>query len=168
MKGKYRFAEKLIFILNNNNMFFKIRPNIESTLEKELKDYVYDIVRHLYSVYNELPCRLPEYIYQEALAITFAENGINIHKEYKHHPIFHGKELNSHLRMDMMVERERGNIIVECKAIESIGEKERHQLFSYMIATLFPIGIIANFGAYPKIQIEKYFLDKNNYTIFPF
>jgi len=169
MKGKYSFAEKFIFILhNNNNMFFKIRKNIEPSLKKELKDYVFDIVGHLYSVYNELPCSLPEYIYQEALAITFTENDINFNKEYKHHPFYHGKELNSHLRMDMMVEREKGNIIVECKSIESIGEKERHQLFSYMIGTMFPIGILANFGAYPKIEIEKYYLDKNNYTIIPF
>lgn len=149
-------------------MFFKIRPDIEYSLQNKLKEYVFDIVGYMFDVYNELPCGLPEYVYQEALANIFLENDINLKKEYIHHPIFRGKELKSHLRMDMVVEREKGNIIVECKAIEFISERERNQLFSYMIATLFPIGILVNFGAYPKIQIEKYYLDKNNNTIFPF
>ena len=149
-------------------MFFKLRPYVESDFTKQLKNYVYDIVGFMQEVYKQLPCGLPEYIYQEALATILEENHIDPHKEFIYHPTFHGKELKSYLRMDMMFERERGNIIIECKARESIGERERHQLFSYMIGTTFPIGILVNFGTYPQASIEKYYLDSNNNTITPF
>lgn len=67
-----------------------------------------------------------------------------------------------------MLERSRGNIIIECKAIEEIGERERHQLFSYLIGTQFPIGILVNFASYPKAEIEKYYYDRKDGTITPF
>ena len=65
----------------------------------------------------------------------------------------------------VMVEKSRGNIIVETKAIENLGPHERQQLFSYMIGTEFPIGILVNFATYPKAQIEKYYFDKRDMTI---
>ena len=37
-----------------------------------------------------------------------------------------------------------------------------------MIGTGFPIGILVNFSTYPKAQIEKYYLDKEDGTITPF
>ena len=149
-------------------MFFKLRPYVESDFTNQLKKYVYDIVGLLQEVYKQLPCGMPEYIYQEALATILEENHIDPHKEFKYHPLFHGKKLKSFLKMDMMVERERGNIIIECKAREFIGERERQQLFSYMVGTTFPIGILVNFGSYPQATIEKYYLDNNNKTITPF
>ena len=108
---------------------------------------------------------MPEYIYQEAFAKKLHNNGINLHKEYIHHPIFEGIRLESYLKMDFMIERERGNVIVETKAIENLGSHERQQLFSYMIGTGFPIGILVNFATYPKAQIEKYYFDPSDMTI---
>ncbi len=148
-------------------MIFK-KKNLPEALVKQLKQYVYDIIDHLFTVYKKLPCGFPEYIYQEALEITLKDNGIPYHKEFKCHPSFNGKTLNAYFKMDFMVERERGNIIIECKAIESNGDRERQQLFSYMIGTGFPIGILVNFSTYPKAQIEKYYLDKEDGTITPF
>ena len=137
-------------------------------LKEQLKEYVYDIIGYLFIVYKELPCRYPEYVYQEALGIIFSENGIPHKKEFYFHPVFKGKPLASYIKMDYMLERNRGNIIIECKAIDSIGEKERHQLFTYLSGTQFPIGILVNFSAYPKVEIEKYYYDKNDRTITPF
>lgn len=141
---------------------------LPETLVKQLKQYVYDVIDYLFTVYKELPCAFPEYIYQEALDITLKEKGVPHQKEFLFHPLFNGKPLNSYFRMDFVVERDRGNIIIECKAIDSIGDKERHQLFSYMIGTGFPIGILVNFSTYPKVQIEKYYFDKKDNTISPF
>ena len=137
-------------------------------MKEQLKAYVYDIIGYLQSVYKQLPCGFPEYIYQEALDITLTKNHIPHTKEYRHCPEFDGKTLSSYLKMDFMLERERGNIIIECKAINNIGDIERHQLFSYMVGTQFPIGILVNFSAYPYAQIEKFYLDKQDGTITPF
>ena len=94
------------------------RKNLPEALVKQLKNYVYDIINHLFTVYKKLPCGFPEYIYQEALGITLKENEVPYQKEFQYHPLFNGKPLNAYFKMDFIVERERGNIIIECKAIE--------------------------------------------------
>ena len=89
-------------------------------------------------------------------------------KEYIHHPLFDGEPMESYFRMDFVVEGKRGNIIIECKAIENITDRERHQLYTYMAGTQFPIGIIVNFATYDKAQIERYYLDRRDGTFMTF
>lgn len=149
-------------------MILKQKENLPTETKQALKDYVYDIVGCIMEVTRELPCALPEYIYQEALAKVLAERGINFHKEFRHHPVFHGEPMEAFLKMDIMIERERGNIIIECKAIDKISAHERQQLFSYMIATGFPIGILVNFANYPHPYIERYYFDKSDMTLTAF
>ena len=144
------------------------QKELSPQLSEQLKDYVYDLIGYIFFVYKELPCGFPEYIYQEALATIFSENEVPFKKEFKYHPFFKGKTLKSFFKMDFLVMRSKGNIIIECKAIEKIGERERHQLFSYLTGTQFPIGILVNFSTYPKAEIEKYYFDKNDGTITPF
>lgn len=146
-------------------MILRQKEHLDSKLKDELKEYVYEVLGYIMQVYKELPCGMPEYIYQEALAKVLRKNGIDPHKEYIHHPIFEGEPMESYLKMDFMIEKNRGNIIVETKAMENIGAHERQQLFSYMIGTEFPIGILVNFATYPKAQIEKYYFDKSDMTI---
>ena len=142
--------------------------NLSSQLKEQLKDYVYDVIGYLFRVYKQLPCGFPEYIYQEVLGIILSENNVPFEKEYVFHPIFEGRALTSYFKLDFLLKRSRGNIIIECKAIDEIGERERHQLFSYLIGTQFPIGILVNFSTYPKAEIEKYYYDKNDGTITAF
>ena len=128
-----------IVIVIKKQMLFR-QKELSPQLKERLKEYVYDVIGHLFKVYKELPCGFPEYIYQDALGIEFTENSVPFKKEYIFHPLFRGKPLMSYFKMDFMLERSRGNIIIECKAIDEIGEKERHQLFSYMSGSQFPIG----------------------------
>lgn len=144
------------------------QKELSPQLKEQLKDYVYDLIGYMFNVYKELPCGFPEYIYQEAIAIILTEKEVPFIKEFKYHPVFKGKTFKSFFKMDFLVKRSKGNIIIECKAIDKIGEKERHQLFSYLCGTQFPIGILVNFSTYPKAEIEKYYFDKNDETITPF
>lgn len=119
-------------------------------------------------VCRQLPCGLPEYIYQEAFAKTLKKNNIDPHKEYRYHPMFDGEKLEAFIKMDFMVERQRGNIIIEAKAIEKLSSKERAQLFGYMVGTGSPIGLLVNFATYPKPTIERYYFDKKDMTLTAF
>ena len=67
-----------------------------------------------------------------------------------------------------MIPLERGNIVIECKSISKITEKERFQAFGYLRATLFPIAILVNFGTWPKAQIERYYFDRKNMIVHAF
>ena len=149
-------------------MILKQKDKFDPKLKQQLKDYVYDIVGYIYDVLKELPCGMPEYLYQEGFAKVLRLHNIDPHKEYQHHPVFMGEPMESYLKMDFMVERELGNIVVEAKAIEKLTGHERSQLFSYLIGTGFPIGILVNFATYPKPQIEKYYFDKREMTITAF
>ena len=123
----------------------------------------------MHEVHTDLGPGLPEYIYQEALAIQLKSSGFNdAEREYRHHPIYKGKEMESYVRMDILVPMNRGNIIIECKSIEELTGKERYQTFGYLRATEFPIAILVNFGTWPKAQIERYYYDRKNHEICAF
>lgn len=148
-------------IINRKEIF-------DPTLKTELQKYVYDVIGIIQDVHRELPQGMPEYIYQEALAIAFDEAGIEVKKEYIHHPVFRGRMMQSYMKMDMMIPRQSGNVIIECKAIDKLTQKEYQQLFSYMLGTMFPIGMLVNFHGYPKVTIHKFYYDSSDNTITAF
>lgn len=145
-------------------------PSREMTNEERQYhiNYVYDIVGYAMDVCRQLPCGLPEYIYQEAFAKVLRSHDIDPHKEHIYYPFFDGKEMESYLRMDFMVEREKGNIIVEAKALETLTNKERSQLFGYMVGTGYPYGLLVNFAHYPKPKIERYYFEKATMSLTAF
>lgn len=130
--------------------------SVEEPKKSQLVQASYDVVGSILEVYKQLGSGLPEYIYQEALTKQLIKQGLAVHKEYQFHPEFNGEPLEAYLKMDLVVESAVGNIIVECKAITQLAEKEHYQLFGYMRATRFPIGILVNFGTERRAQIERY------------
>ena len=149
-------------------MIVKAKITLDPELKAQLQKYVYDIVGVIQDVYKELPIGMPEYIYQEALGVAFSEAGIPAWKEHRHHPVYKGHSLSSFLKMDYVVPNKRGNVIIECKALENLTSKEYQQLFSYMLGTQYPIGIIVNFHSYPHATIYKFYYDKTDLTITAF
>lgn len=149
-------------------MVIKQKDSLSIPLKKQLQDYVYDIIGVIQDVHNEMPQGMPEFLYQEALGIAFQDAGINSIKEYQHHPVYRGHTLQSYLKMDFVIPRDKGNVIVECKAIEKLSSTEYQQLFSYMLGTGFPISIIVNFHNYPKAVIQKFYYDHTDNTITAF
>ena len=133
---------------------------------QELTGACYDLIGCLHEVYKELGPGLPEYIYQEAVAKVLKARGVVFHKEMKFHPTFMGEPLESYLKMDLVVESEEGNIIVECKAITQLSEREHYQTFGYLRATKFPIGILVNFGTERRAQIERYHFCEGKLYVF--
>ena len=129
---------------------------VEEPKRQELVQACYDVVGCLHEVYKGLGAGLPEYIYQEALTKVLVAKGLTFHKEMKFHPMFQGQPLQAYLKMDLVVESSVGNIIVECKALTQLTEKEHYQIFGYLRATQFPIGILVNFGTDRRAQIERY------------
>ena len=130
----------------------KRMETVEEPKRSELIKASYDVVGCIYEVYKQLGAGLPEYIYQEALT----KQGLTVHKEFQFHPTFNGEPLEAYLKMDLVVESPVGNIIVECKAITQLAEKEHYQTFGYLRATKFPIAILVNFGTERRAQIERY------------
>lgn len=122
----------------------------------------------MHFVHKDLGPGLPEYVYQEALMVHLKNEGYAPEREYRYHPLFQGNPLESYVRLDMMIPCQRGNIIVECKSIDNLTDRERYQVYGYLRATQFPIAILVNFGSWPKAQIERYYFDRERQTIYAF
>ena len=131
--------------------------------KSELVKACYGIVGAIFEVYKQLGPGMPEYIYQEALYTELTEAGYDVRKELEYHPLYKGKEMKSYLKMDMVVDSEVGKVIIECKAISQLGEKEHYQTFGYLRGTGWPVALLVNFGASPKVQLERF--HNNNGTI---
>ena len=137
----------------------------ESSISPEvltrIKSRVYDIIGCCLEVHRELGPWLNEYIYQEALKMAFDEKQIQHEKEYYFQVSFHGQPLAHRHYMDFLC---KGDVVLECKAISSIGNEQRQQLWNYMRLTNTPIGILFNFAPV-KDQCEKYYYDVKTKTI---
>ena len=133
------------------------RSPLDPNLRQSLIKYVYDIIGCMQYVHRQLGPGMPEYIYQEALVRKLVKECFDVRKELEYHPLFDGEPLRGFIKMDMVVMMPRGNVIIECKSIKTITDKEQFQTFGYLRGTLFPIAILVNFGTWPKAQIERYY-----------
>ena len=133
---------------------------------QELVQASYELIGCLHEVYRQLGAGLPEYIYQEALAKQLKLKGIRFSKEQTFHPIFNGEPLDAYLKMDLVVESTVGLIIVECKALTALTEREHYQTFGYLRATKYPIAILVNFGTDKRAQIERFHYDNGTLYVF--
>ena len=52
-------------------------------------------------------------------------------------------------------------IIVELKSVKNLGDEHRAQVFNYLRATGFQLGLLANFGHYPKLEYERIVLTQH-------
>ena len=119
------------------------------------KKHIYDVVGALHEVHKELGAGLNESCYQEGLRIQLEEQGIEFSKELSFHPSYHGRQMESMFRVDFLC---KGDIIIECKAVEELVSNHRAQPFNYMRLLSCPCGILVNFS--PRYaEIERYFLD---------
>lgn len=142
------------------------KDKMSDMLRQKLVNYCYDVIGCMHETYKELSPGLPEPIFQESLLIALHEAGYkDAVREYHHYPIFRGQKLSSHIQLDIMVPKQGRKIVIECKSISRLGDKERLQLFGYLRATEFPVGILVNFGSYPKAEIERYYYDAKTNSI---
>ena len=132
----------------------------------ELIQTTYGIIGCMQQVHNQLGPGLPEYIYQEALATELTANDYTIHKEEEYHPLYRGQQMKAYLKMDLVVTLPTTKVIIECKALSALTEREHYQTFGYMRGTGWPVAILVNFGASPRAQIERFYNDNNTIAVF--
>ena len=139
-----------------------LSPKLHEILIREC----FDVIGAIQYVHKKLGPALPEYVYQEALYRRLLKLGMNVQKEYQHHPLFDDEVLDSYIKMDLVVFRPDGNIIIECKSIASIGDREQLQTYGYLNGTGFPLAILVNFGTYPKAQVQRYYHEGDDIVAF--
>ena len=116
------------------------------------KDECYRIVGACFEVYKEKGCGYSEPIYQESLGIEFELSCIRALAQPLVALSYKGRPLTSRFVPDFIV---FDKIIVELKALDELTDKHRAQVINYLKATGYELGILINFGAYPKLEWER-------------
>jgi GxxExxY protein len=116
------------------------------------KDECYAIIGACFEVYKDKGCGFHEPIYQECLGIEF---------EYCRIPAIPTPGLSLEYRDRILTQKYfpdfvcHERIIVELKAVTELTDEHRAQVLNYLKAGDFQLGLLVNFGHYPKLQYER-------------
>ena len=116
------------------------------------KEETYRINGAAMKVYNTLKHGFLEAVYQEALEIEFKRQQIPFEREKELKIYYDGIELKQTYRADFVC---YDNIIVELKAVAQLDDVHRSQVYNYLCATGYKVGLLFNFGHYDGLEIER-------------
>jgi GxxExxY protein len=117
------------------------------------KEEAYAIAGAAMDVYYTMGMGFLEPVYQEALAIEFANRGIPFEREKKLELFYKGEKLNKTYSPDFVC---YDNIVVELKVVPRITGIEASQLINYLKIMRKRLGIIANFGSEKTLEWKRY------------
>jgi GxxExxY protein len=116
------------------------------------KNESYAIVGACFEVYNAKGCGFLEPVYQECLAIEFEHQGIPAISKPLLTLSYRDRVLRQTYQPDFVCFEK---IILELKAVSTLADEHRAQLLNYLHATGFELGLLVNFGHYPKLEYER-------------
>lgn len=117
------------------------------------KEESYLIVGACFEVYREKGNGFLEAVYQECLALELAEQRIPFVEQPRLRLKYKGRDLVQAYQPDFLcLER----IIVEIKAVKTLADEHRAQTVNYLRATGIKLGLLVNFGHYPKLEHERF------------
>ncbi|HUE90065.1 MAG TPA: GxxExxY protein [Vicinamibacterales bacterium] len=103
----------------------------------------YAIIGAVMEVHRELGCGYLEPVYVEALEIELRARRIPHRREVRLPITYKGQLLQRSYRVDFVCYDE---VLVELKALHSLGPIEEAQLINYLCAAKRPRGLLLNFG----------------------
>lgn len=108
-----------------------------------------------FEVYKTMGCGFLEDVYQECLGIELKKQRIPFIEKTKLDLYYKEDKLRKHYEPDFIC---YDKIILEIKSISKIIDEHRAQVLNYLNATNFELGLLVNFGHYPKIEHERFIL----------
>ncbi len=118
-----------------------------------LKQEVYRIIGCAFEVYNDLGTGFLEPVYQEAFELELRDQGIEFEAQKRLQIFYKGRPLSKEYVADLIV---IGQIVVELKAEEKLQPRDEAQLLNYLKATRMRVGLLVNFGAFPKLEWKRF------------
>lgn len=123
------------------------------------KDESYKIIGASFEVYNQKGFGFTEPIYQECLSKEFLMQGIPFIAQPELPLTYKGLPLKQKFRPDFIC---YDKIIVEIKSLSALTDAHRAQILNYLHSTGFELGLLINFGVFPKLTYERFACNRRN------
>lgn len=124
----------------------------DTKMEIVYREDAYRIQGACFEVYRVLGSGFLEAVYQEALAKEFSLAQIPYREQYELSLQYKGLPLKQTYKPDFVC---FDKIIVELKAVSELAKEHEAQLFNYLKITGMRLGLLVNFGHYPKVEIRR-------------
>lgn len=121
-------------------------------MEIVFKEESYKIMGACFEVYKEMGCGFLEAVYQECLEIELATQGIPFVRQAELAICNKSRLLKQKYIPDFVL---FGKIVLEIKAIKALADEHRAQVHNYLKATGMRLGLLVNFGHFPKVDYER-------------
>ncbi len=121
-------------------------------MEIVYKEESYRIIGACFEVYKEMGCGFVEPVYQECLELELAIQELPFKPQAALRLSYKGRRLKRKYTPDFILFEE---IVLESKAVKELADKHRAQVHNYLKATGFRLGLLVNFGHYPKVEYER-------------
>jgi GxxExxY protein len=123
-------------------------------------DETYKVIGACFDVYNDLGCGFLEAVYHEALSIEFSERNIPFVSRQPLSLSYKGNALKQGYAPDFLV---FGKIILEIKAHSALCDEHLAQTMNYLKASGLNLGLLVNFGSYPKLEYRRILCSDGRY-----
>ena len=119
------------------------------------KEECFDIQGAIFDVYREMGNGFLEAVYQECLEKEFTRRNIPFASQQELKLTYKGQILNQTYKPDFIC---FGKIIVEIESVSVVKAEHKAQLINYLKTTNMDLGLLVNFGCYPKASINRFIL----------
>jgi GxxExxY protein len=119
------------------------------------QEETYRILGACFEVYRNKGCGFLEGVFQECLQIEFQLQDIPAKAQVPMQLEYKGQPLKQHYVADFIC---YDKVILELKAVSKLADEHRAQIQNYLHATRLRVGLLVNFGHFPKVEHERFVL----------
>lgn len=116
------------------------------------KEECFTIQGAVFEVYREMGHGFLESVYQECMEKELKDRGVPFFAQSALRLSYKGQPLEQSYKPDFIC---YGKIIVELKAVKEIASEHKAQVINCLKATGLKVGLLANFGSYPKATVMR-------------
>ena len=116
------------------------------------EEETYKLLGACFEVYKDKGCGFLEAVYQECLEIELGFQQLPFLPQSELQLTYKGKILKQRYVPDFIC---FDKIILEIKAVSKLVDEHRAQVHNYLKATGYKVGMLVNFGHYPKVEHER-------------
>lgn len=124
------------------------------------KQESYNIMGACFEFYREMGCGLKESVYHECLEKEFCDRKIPAVHEPSIKLRYKEQILKTIFEPDFICHEK---IILELKSVKCLTDIHQAQVQNYLRATGLKLGILVNFGYYPKVEALRIVLDQRHH-----